>query len=95
VVGEITASDNNITSGLLNLGIQQPDDTSLTGSFVTGVIANRLHGTMSDDNFGTLQMALYPIDPTQGFFIERDLSSGLGLTFGYYSARTPVCQGCP
>jgi hypothetical protein len=95
VVGEITASDNNITSGLLNLGIQQPDDTSLTGSFVTGVIANRLHGTMSDDNFGTLQMALYPIDPSQGFFIERDLSSGLGLTFGYYSARTPVCQGCP
>lgn len=95
VVGEITASDNNITSGLLNLGIQQPDDTSLTGSFVTGSIANRLHGTMLDDNFGPLDMALYPIDPSQGFFIERDLSIGGGLTFGYYAARTPVCQGCP
>jgi hypothetical protein len=97
VVGEITASDNNITGGLLNLpALQQPDDTSLTGSFVTGVIANRLHGTMTDDNFGTLTMALYPIDASQGFFIERDLSTGVGgLTFGYYAARTPVCQTCP
>ena len=38
------------------------------------------------------------IDPERGFFVETDLinpGSGSGqLSFGYYAARTPVCQGC-
>jgi hypothetical protein len=85
----------------------QMDDTSLTGTFQPGPVANRSHGPMSDVFFTTasgttsLRMAFYPIDSTQGFFVEHDLANISGVldsgdvAFGYYSARTPVCQGCP
>ncbi len=101
-VGEITVN-NNILSGVLDfngaIGTQL-DDSSLTGTFQTGPIADRLHGPMSDTlwtNLGTprLAMAIYPIDLTQGFFVEHDLSTTGDLTLGYYITRTPVCQGCP
>ena len=109
VVGKIAAS-NNALSGVLDLNSAfgpQVDDTSLTGSFQASAIANRLTGSLSDTFFvnsqGTtsLGMAFYPIDSTQGFFVENDLADSAGnpisgdLTFGYYATRTPVCQGCP
>lgn len=41
----------------------------------------------------------YFIDPDHGFFVETDLvspSPGSGqVSFGYYAARTPLCEGCP
>jgi len=109
VVGEIAANNNTLT-GILDLNSSagaNADDTSLTGSFQSSAIANRLTGMLSDTFFVNLQgtnslgMAFYPIDSTQGFFVENDLADSAGnpisgdLTFGYYSTRTPVCQGCP
>jgi hypothetical protein len=109
VVGVLTVS-NNAFSGVLDFNGgtgPQKDDTSLTGSFQPGPVANRLHGPMSDNFFTTasgttsLRMAFYPIDSTQGFVVEHDVADSTGLldsgttTFGFYAARTPVCQGCP
>ena len=108
VAGEITAN-NNALSGVLDLNSlngPQQDDTSLTGTYQTSPIANRLTGSLSDtffagDQGNNLGMAFYPIDPSQGFFVENDLADSAGspisgvLTFGHYSTRTPVCQGCP
>ena len=106
VVGEITATSNALT-GVLDFSNGTVNDNSLTGTFQTGPVANRLGGTMSDNFFtnalGTtsLRMVFYPIDSTRGFLVEHDLANSAGvpisgdLTFGYYFARTPVCQGCP
>ena len=109
VAGEIAANNNALT-GILDLNSSagpQTDDTSLAGTFQTSAIANRSTGTLTDAFFANLQgtnslgMAFYPIDSTQGFFVENDLADSAGnpisgdLTFGYYSTRTPVCQGCP
>ncbi len=99
VVGEITAN-NNTLSGVLDFNAQ-PDDTSLTGTLQAGPVAHRLRGTITDDLFSTslgtttLKVAFYPIDSTQGFFVEHDLPATGDVTFGSYYARTPVCQGCP
>jgi hypothetical protein len=106
VVGELTANSNTLT-GVLDFSNGIVDDNSLTGTFQTGPVANRLGGTMSDNFFtnalGTtsLRMVFYPIDSTQGFLVEHDLANSAGvpisgdLSFGHYFARTPVCQGCP
>jgi hypothetical protein len=101
VVGEITANSNAISSGVLDFSNAIVDDTSLTGTFTTGTVPNRLGGTMSDTFFTTaqgtttLRMVLYPINSTQGILVEHDVPASGDLSFGYYFARTPVCQGCP
>jgi len=58
-------------------------------------------GTLSGPpfDFSPFDVDYYLIDPTQGFFVETDLvnpnaPSGV-VSFGYYAARTPVCDGCP
>ena len=106
-VGEITANGNALTGVLDSSGVFGVDDTSLTGTFQTGGIPNRLRGSLSDVFFSnaqgtnTLRTIFYPIDPSQGFYVENDLANSSGtpvsgvLTVGYYSARTPVCAGCP
>jgi hypothetical protein len=109
VVGEIAANAGAL-SGILDIsnafGLVATDETSLSGSYHNGAISQRLTGTLSDaffpNSLGTtsLSMSFYPIDSTQGFFVENDLADDFGnlisgdLTFGYYSTRTPVCQGC-
>ncbi|MGB8065417.1 MAG: hypothetical protein WCF26_26275 [Candidatus Sulfotelmatobacter sp.] len=109
ILGEITSNNDNL-SGLLDFnGGFGPElgDTSLSGTIQPGPVPNRFHGPLSDTFFindlGTtsLKMAFYPIDATQGFLLEHDLADSTGtpvsgdVTFGYYFARTPVCQGCP
>jgi hypothetical protein len=41
----------------------------------------------------------YFIDSSHGFLIETDLNDPINpsssVAFGYFAARTPVCQGCP
>ncbi|MGH9499524.1 MAG: hypothetical protein ACRD3L_10320 [Terriglobales bacterium] len=109
-VGEIGAKGGAL-SGVLDInsafGPVATNDNSLSGSYQNSPIGNRLTGTLTDAFFMTnqsttsLSMAFYPVDSTQGFFVENDLADGMGntisgdLTFGYYVTRTPVCQGCP
>lgn len=111
-VGQVNVKGNAL-SGIVDInnpgGAIAIDDTSLSGSFQISAISDRLTGTLSDIFFTTimgttnanLSMAFYPIDSTQGFFVENDLADSSGnfvsgdLTFGYYTSRTPVCQGCP
>jgi hypothetical protein len=115
-VGEITATGTAV-SGVLDINSASfqvvAADTSLSGTYQNSAIGNRLTGTLADAFFfnaqGTVNaqnnpvvsMAFYPIDSTQGFFIENDLADSMGnllsgsLTLGYYAARTPACQGCP
>jgi hypothetical protein len=109
VVGEIAASGNALSGVLDSSSGQQVDDTSLSGSYHNSAISGRLTGTITDPFFvdaqgntgASLSMAFYPIDSTQGFFVENDLADNFGtpisgdLIFGYYTTRTPVCQGCP
>ena len=107
--GQIHAKSNTL-SGVVNIntsfGPLATDDTSLSGSFQNSAVSDRLTGSLSDSfffsNLGTtaLSMAFYPIDSSQGFFLETDLADSSGnlltgdVTFGYYVARTPVCQTC-
>jgi hypothetical protein len=110
VAGEIYANGNSL-SGIVDIntasGPLATDDNSLSGSFQNSPVHGRLRGTLSDafffNDLGTtnLSMAFYPIDSSQGFFVENDLTDSSGtpvsgdLTFGYYAAQIPVCQGCP
>ena len=109
VVGKIAVSSQAL-SGVLDsnsLAGPQTNDTSFSGSFKTTAISGRLIGTLSDafftNDLGTtdLSVSFYPIDSTQGFFVETDLADSSGtpisgdLSFGYYATRTPVCQACP
>jgi len=109
-VGEIAAKGGAL-SGVVDIanafGPVATDDSSLSGSYQKSAISNRLIGTLTDAFFvnnqstTTLSVAFYPIDSTQGFFVENDLADSMAntisgdLTFGYYVMRTPVCQGCP
>jgi len=102
-VGEITVDGTaQSVSGTLDMneGFFPDLDSSLTDGFQTSVISGRLTGTWSDQFFpSTLSIAYYPIDAGHGWFVEND--GGVNgtnpgnLTFGYYSTRSPVCQGCP
>jgi len=78
-----------------------PPPDPLTGAFQNSSVSGRLTGTLSDVNFysNPLSMAFYLIDSSHGFFVETDggaTGTNQGyLTFGYFSARVPVCKGCP
>jgi hypothetical protein len=80
---------------------QLPPPDSLTGGFQSSGINGRLTGTLSSTYFSVnpLAMAFYLIDSGHGFFVETDggvngANPGI-LTFGYFSSREPVCNGCP
>jgi len=67
-------------------------DAPLTGSFQTSGL-HHFPGILSNQFFPSdLTMAYYMIDSGHGFFVETDL---VQVSFGYFAARTPVCQGCP
>jgi hypothetical protein len=109
VVAEFAVTGQSL-SGVLDSSSPagpQTDDTSFTGSFKTSAISGRLTGTLSDvffaNDLGTtdLSVSFYPVDSTQGFFVETDLADSSGtpisgdLTLGYYATRTPICPTRP
>ena len=84
-----------------NFFLSSNPNTPLTGTFGTIPQSGRFTGTLNNTLFptpgtaaNTLAMAFYLIDSAHGFFIETDSVASGELTFGYFAARTPVCQGC-
>jgi hypothetical protein len=93
----------------LNVDFGANQDQPFTGTFsapsATGPFAGALLGT-NNNNVSSVafspQIAVdfYLIDPGHGFFVETDLvtqgaEQNGQVSFGYYAARTPVCDGCP
>ena len=77
-------------------------DTALSGTFGVISATGKATGTMTNTFFpspgataNTIAVSYYLIDSTQGFFIETDSLNSGELLFGYFAARTPLCQGCP
>ena len=74
-----------------------------TGSFVATPNPNILTGNFSNQFFSPFGVPTgidyYLIDSGHGFMIETDLNDPINPSFavslGYFSARTPVCAGCP
>jgi hypothetical protein len=102
-VGQILVNNAGGTfSGItdMNYAFSGQPDMPLTGTFQTSTTNGRLTGTLSNQFFPSdLSVAFYPIDSGHGYFIELDggpngTNPG-NLSFGYFAARTPVCQGCP
>jgi hypothetical protein len=91
----------------VNTGFVNPGPTAITGTFKPGPHANVLSGTLSNpDQFllpnasaNGINVDYYLIDSSHGFLIETDLNDPINpsssVAFGYFAARTPVCQGCP
>jgi hypothetical protein len=75
------------------------DDPTFTGAFASPDPNGRFAGILSGVLSG-IEVEYYVIDPGRGFFVETDLVNPNATTngqvsFGYYAARTPVCDGCP
>lgn len=103
-VGEIGVNGSARTlSGTLDMNnsFSATPNTTLTGGFQTTGVTGRLLGSWADQflPIPNLSIAYYPIDSTRGWFVENDGGANGAnpgnMTFGYYAARTPVCQGCP
>lgn len=102
-VGQILINSAGATlSGVadMNFGFSGQPDTPLTGTYQTTAISGRLTGALSNQFFPSdLSVAFYLIDSGHGYLIELDggpngTNPG-NLSFGYFAARSPVCQGCP
>jgi hypothetical protein len=102
--GQITAAGTSSTlSGIVdtNLGFSPLPNTALTGSFAAISSSGRFTGALTNTFFptpgntaNTIAVEYYLIDSLHGFFIETDSLSSGELSFGYFAARTPVCNGC-
>jgi hypothetical protein len=96
VIGQMTVDSTAQTlSGIVdtNFGFNPVPDTALNGSFHSTANLHRFTGTLSNQLFpAALCVAYYIVDPGHGFFVEAD---SVQLSFGYFAARSPVCQGCP
>jgi hypothetical protein len=96
VTGQVTADPVAQTlAGIVDTNFQfsPAPDTPLTGTFASSATPNRLTGTLSNQFFpSNLAVAYYLIDSGHGFFVETD---SFQLSFGYFTARSPVCAGCP
>jgi hypothetical protein len=73
---------------------------NVSGTFGPIGSTGRFTGTLTDSAFlglpnNTVSVAFYPVDAAHLFLIETDLSTSDLSTFGYFSARTPVCSECP
>lgn len=91
----------------VNTGFVNPGPTAVTGTFKPSSHPNVLSGTLSNpDQFLVpnasatgINVDYYFIDSSHGFLIETDLNDPINpsssVAFGYFAARTPVCQGCP
>jgi hypothetical protein len=102
--GQITADTTTSSlSGLVdtNFGFNPTFGNPVSGTFAAPLSNGRFSGSLSSQVFevSPFEAEYYVIDATQGFFVESDLASPNGPTgvvsFGYYAARTPVCDGCP
>jgi hypothetical protein len=85
-------------------------DQPFTGTFAapsanspfTGVLVGTNNAVVSSVAFiPQIAVDYYFIDPNHGFFVETDLVTATSpeqqgqVSLGYYTARTPVCAGCP
>lgn len=102
--GQMTANSTSGTaSGAAdtNFGFNPTFDNPISGTFAPPPADGRFAGTLTGQSFEFSPFALeyYAIDAGHGFFVETDLvdpNNPTGVvTFGYYSAATPVCAGCP
>lgn len=91
----VDPASNPSLSGLVddtNFGLGNP--VTLTDHVGSQDSNGRIQGT-----FLGSPVRFYPIDSTQGFFVQTDLAdeqlpSGQ-VALGYYATRTPICDGCP
>jgi hypothetical protein len=101
--GQVTANATAGTfAGLIdtNVGFSPNPDTALTGTFGAIADTGRFSGTLDNTFFtaapdNTIVVDFYAVSPDLIFFIETDLMTTGLSTFGYFPARTPVCNGCP
>jgi len=99
--GQITVDGtaNTLTGVLDGSSFFTPvPNTPLSGTFNPVTSSGRSKGGLSNQLFPVdpISVEFYFIDSGHGFFIENDSYAVTGtLTFGYFAARTPVCQGCP
>ncbi len=93
----------NTLSGVVdtNLSFSPQPNTALTGTYGAIDPTGRSTGTLTNTFFpspgttpSTLAATFYLIDSTHGFFIETDSSLSGELSFGTFTARTPVCPTC-
>jgi hypothetical protein len=102
--GQMTADPSAGTvSGIVdtNSGFNSTFNNSISGTFGSPLSNGRVAGTLAGQifEFSPFNVEYYIIDPSHGFFVETDLTdpnipTGV-VSFGYYAARTPVCDGCP
>jgi hypothetical protein len=109
--GQATATESSETfSGVADANMAfipspaTPGAGIVNGTFGSIPSTGRFSGTLSGNAFGNAftalpnsaaSVAFYPVDDNLIFVIETDLSTSDESTFGYFSARTPVCNGCP
>ncbi|MGA9527768.1 MAG: hypothetical protein WBS24_06605 [Terriglobales bacterium] len=94
----------------INVDFGSNPDQPFTGTFVTPVATGPFSGTLvGTENLQVNSQAFNPpiavdyyfIDPNHGFFVETDLVNAVSpeqtgqVSLGYYTARIPVCAGCP
>ncbi|HVO59626.1 MAG TPA: hypothetical protein VMT53_01755 [Terriglobales bacterium] len=101
VSGQISVNGSSQTlAGTVdtNFGFTPSTPSAITGNFAPTSSTNFLTGTLSNEFMqtgGDIGVDYYLIDSGHGFFIENDFVDTFSLTFGYFSARTPVCSRCP
>ena len=91
-----------------NLGFGANFDQPFTGSLTAPASNGVFPGTLVGNNNVVSSLVFtpqitgdyYAIDSTHGFFVETDLvtqdaQQNGQVSFGYYAARTPLCEGCP
>ena len=103
--GQVTVNgSSNTLAGVVdtNLGFSPQPDTPLSGTFLNIPNGGHFNGTLTNTFFptpassaNTISVAFYLVDPGQVLFIETDLLLSGEASFGSFSARTPVCAGCP
>lgn len=84
-----------------NLSFSPQPNTALTGTYGAIDPTGRSTGALTNTFFpspgttpSTLAATFYLIDSNHGFFIETDSSLSGELSFGTFTARTPVCPTC-
>jgi hypothetical protein len=84
-----------------NLSFSPQPNTALIGTYGAIDPTGRSTGTLTNTFFpspgttpSTLAATFYLIDSNHGFFIETDSSLSGELSFGTFTARTPVCPTC-
>jgi len=98
--GQMTAdTTTNSVSGSVdtNSGFNPTFGNAVSGTFVSPLSNGRFPGSLASLVFESSPFAneYYAIDASHGFFVETDVTSSGVVSFGYYTARTPVCTGCP